>query len=72
MNIPLLWALTAIHISIPERAGRRFPFVWYLEDDVYLPGSWSAFMRRYDVGNQSDVDLLVVQAPYFVDDSLSP
>ncbi len=43
--------------------GRRFPFVWYLEDDVYLPGSWSRFMRKYD-RTQTSVDLLVPQLPY--------
>ena len=56
----------AIWLVEQERARRRFPFVWYLEDDVYLPGSWSSFMRRYDTANAS-VDLLVVQAPYLVE-----
>lgn len=31
----------ALWLMQSARAGRRFPFVWYLEDDVYLPGSWS-------------------------------
>ena len=56
----------ALWLVEQERAGRRYPFVWYLEDDVYLPGSWSSFMRRYDTANAS-VDLLVVQAPYLVE-----
>ena len=46
--------------------GRRFP-VWYLEDDVYLPGSWSAFMQRYDAAGSAaffEDDLLAPQIPY--------
>ena len=56
----------AIWLVEQERAGRRFPFVWYLEDDVYLPGSWSSFMQRYDATGSAafEDDLLAPQIPY--------
>ena len=58
----------AIWLVEQERAGRRYPFVWYLEDDVYLPGSWSSFMRRYDAAGSARSpargDLLAPQIPY--------
>ena len=56
----------AIWLVEQERARRRFPFVWYLEDDVYLPGSWSSFMQRYDAAGSAafEDDLLAPQIPY--------
>ena len=58
--------MCAIWLVEQERAGRRYPFVWYLEDDVYLPGSWSAFMQRYDATGSAafEDDLLAPQIPY--------
>ena len=52
-----LWLMRA------AQQGRQFSFVWYLEDDVYLPGSWARFFRKYD-RTQMNVDLLVPQLPY--------
>ena len=56
----------ALWLVEQERAGRRYPFVWYLEDDVYLPGSWSSFMQRYDATGSAafEDDLLAPQIPY--------
>lgn len=54
----------ALWLMQRERGGsRRFPFVWYVEDDVFLPGSWSEFMRHYDM-HHSTVDLLTPQHAY--------
>ena len=60
------WVM-ALWMMRRESAARcdRGAFVWYLEDDVYLPGSWSRFLGRYDTAlDAEDVDLLVAQPPY--------
>ena len=60
------WVM-ALWMMQRERAARcdRGAFVWYLEDDVYLPGSWSRFLGRYDTApDAGGVDLLVAQPPY--------
>ena len=54
-----LWMMRRQETGRCDRGG----FVWYLEDDVYLPGSWSRFLRRYDTTHRS-TDLLVAQPPY--------
>ena len=60
------WVM-ALWMMRRESAARcdRGAFVWYLEDDVYLPGSWSRFLGRYDTAPDAEgVDLLVAQPPY--------
>ena len=58
------WVM-ALWMMRRQEAGRsdRGGFVWYLEDDIYLPGSWSRFLRRYDTTHRN-ADLLVAQPPY--------
>ena len=58
------WVM-ALWMMRRESAARcdRGAFVWYLEDDVYLPGSWSHFLRNYD-SDAAQVDLLAAQPPY--------
>ena len=57
--------ICALWMMDREREGKRLPFVWYLEDDVFLPGSWSRFLGRYD-RSHATVDLLVPQNPYVI------
>ena len=60
------WVM-ALWMMRRESAARcdRGAFVWYLEDDVYLPGPWSHFLGRYDTAPDAEgVDLLVAQPPY--------
>ena len=48
-----------------SRQGVRHSFVWYLEDDVFLPSPWHRFFGRYD-RSRREVDLLVPQVPYLI------
>jgi hypothetical protein len=57
--------ICALWMMDREREGRAFSFVWYLEDDVLLPGSWSHFLGRYDK-ERASTDLLVPQPPYVI------
>jgi hypothetical protein len=57
--------ICALWMMDREREGVTLPTVWYLEDDVFLPGSWSRFLGRYDRTRPS-TDLLVPQQPYVI------
>lgn len=59
--IAALWMMARAKESRPPPA-----FVWYLEDDVYVPGSVGRFLERYDRVAPwfGGVDLLVPQVPY--------
>ena len=52
-----LWLLSR------HRRGDVFPYVWYIEDDVYLPRPWPKYFRKYD-SLYSEVDLLTPQNTY--------
>ena len=56
----------ALWMMQEQKAHRVYPFVWYVEDDVLLTGSWFGFLSRYDT-NYSWADLLVPQMPYSLD-----
>ena len=55
-----LWMMHA------QAARRGYSFVWYVEDDVMLTGSWAGFLSRYDASYWW-ADLLVPQRPYTLD-----
>jgi|Transcript_49770 hypothetical protein len=55
----------ALWLLDQHRAGASFPYVWFIEDDVYLPQPWPRFFRKYD-REYSSVDLLTAQVPYFM------
>ena len=38
----------ALWMMQEQKAHRAYPFVWYVEDDVLLTGSWFEFLSRYD------------------------
>ena len=53
----------ALWLIEQQQAGRNYPFVWYMEDDVLLTGSWAHFLSRYDT-DYAWADMLVPQKPY--------
>ena len=56
----------ALWMMQEQKAHRIYPFVWYVEDDVLLTGSWFGFLSRYDT-SYAWADLLVPQMPYTLD-----
>ena len=56
----------ALWMMQEQKAHRVYPFVWYVEDDVLLTGSWFGFLSRYDT-SYAWADLLVPQMPYILD-----